>query len=554
MGSSASIMPASATTWHPDRLTAKQLRRHYPEFAGELEEMKMQSLTAKISFKISDKEIVEENLENGGSETGAQIRRALFQWRRLGEELRSEERRPESAIVKLTDVTEVPQMELLMLKSWVMRHIVKMMMGGKGGKWLWDLIPRFILAERAVRLAAQEMPRLNVLLTPLYFSRVRLGDFPTLSRWAKEGIRSIPGTWTLQAMSEVKKPLISASGPTGMFKDNDVSENVAKALLKGLARFHGAAWGHGRDSPLVSWITDRNPNASTLTLYYPNKFGLFPDGHELPDLGAPMSKRGDWRFCNINVKKFVSKLEMGMREICEPFIDTLRDMQRSYKIAIKEIGHVTDGKDGDRQLAARYGRSQTILHGDAHAWNMFWNLNATNERDRVKFIDLTNVGHGRCVWEVHYFLVQSMNCTCWLQLHRILRYYYQSLVSSCSGVGAARNGVKWQQSPREHDRSKPASMCDRDHLLQTMPYAAFLREYYLLAIVSAVHFFMGYYRAGRFSGSGARKLRAEMNEQTTKGARKRREHAYALLHAKKHLWLGTLPFIANLVTSSNALD
>ena len=42
--------------------------------------MRMQSLSAKISFRVKDT-YVEEKLDNGGSETGAQIRRAVFRWK-----------------------------------------------------------------------------------------------------------------------------------------------------------------------------------------------------------------------------------------------------------------------------------------------------------------------------------------------------------------------------------------------------------------------------------------------------------------------------------------
>ena len=44
------------------------------------------------------------------------------------------------------------------------------------------------------------------------------------------------------------------------------------------------------------------------------KFGLFPAGFELPDLGSPLAKGGDWRFCDVDARKFVSKLELGMKE------------------------------------------------------------------------------------------------------------------------------------------------------------------------------------------------------------------------------------------------
>lgn len=282
-GGASTAMPASAKKWHPDKLTAKLLRKEEPKFASELEAMRMQSLSAKISFRVKDS-YVEEKLDNGGSETGAQIRRAVFRWQDSyspNQEDSFEREKPKTCIVKLTDVTEVPQMELLGLKSYIMRKVVKYMMDGKGGEWIWDLIPRFILAERAVRVAAVTISRLDTLLTPLYFSRVRVGDFPSVEEWVSKGLGGIPSTWTLQAMAEIKKPYVSATGPTGMFRENGISENVAKAILGGLARLHGACWGMGRNCPLVSWIVERKSTASTLTLYYPMKFGLFPAGFVL---------------------------------------------------------------------------------------------------------------------------------------------------------------------------------------------------------------------------------------------------------------------------------
>jgi hypothetical protein len=126
-----------------------------------------------------------------------------------------------------------------------------------------------------------------------------------------------------------------------------------------------------RECPLVKWITDRKPTASTLTLYYPMKFGLFPLGNELPDLTAPFANPSDSHFCKIDVGKFVSKLELGMKEVLTPYLSTIRQIQRVYPNITQQICHCSDGSDPDMR-PSRFGRSQTILHGDAHAWNIFW--------------------------------------------------------------------------------------------------------------------------------------------------------------------------------------
>eukprot|EP00939_MAST-03C_sp_MAST-3C-sp1_P000592 g592.t1 len=535
MGASASIIPNSCERWHPDNLTARLLREEFPEFAGALRGLQMGSLNSKISFKHDSGKVITENLENGGSETGAQIRKAKLKW--MGQRKKNQ---PGTAIVKLTDVTEVPQMKLLMTRSWLKRQIVKLLLNGEGGKYLWDLIPRFILAECSVRRAMEKIPRLEVLLTPLYFSRVRVSQFPTQSTWAMKGISSIPSSWTVQGMAEIKPPLVSASGPTGHSPTSGVTEVIAGAILEGLARFHGACWGMGRSSPLTKWILDIDPSASTLTLYYPTKFGLCPYHNELPDTNAPMAPGGDGRFTKLNIAKFVSKLGLGLKEICEPYVDVMKKLQKMYPRIRKEICYVTDGRNrGNEKSPSRYGYFQTILHGDAHAWNIFWNLEA-QKHERIKFIDLTNVGQGRCAWEVYYFIVQSFHCTDWLQLHRILAQYYHALVMSCSPCARARDGAKFNQKPTEGTLSYThiaSTRSDRVQLLSTMPYGSFLREFYLLALVHTVHIFAEMNRAGKYVGKSAVKLAKMEQEEGKKGSRVRKDVMYSKIFAKRSLWL-----------------
>ena len=107
MGGSASVLPDGAGRFAPDKLTTKLLRTEFPDVFGDLSRLKIESLSNKVSFKQECGTVITEDLENGGSETGAQLRRAKFKWNQIGDVVD----RPATAIVKLTDVTEVPQMK-----------------------------------------------------------------------------------------------------------------------------------------------------------------------------------------------------------------------------------------------------------------------------------------------------------------------------------------------------------------------------------------------------------------------------------------------------------
>ena len=89
-----------------------------------------------------------------------------------------------------------------------------------------------------------------------------------------------------------------------------------------------------------------------------------------------------------------------------------------------------------------------------------------------------------------------------------------------------------------------------------MPYHAFLREFYLLAIVHTLHYLAQLKRWGRFSGKGAAALKKEMEGDTVKARRKRREHHYNLLHAERYMWLASEIFkrVPEVVEASERLE
>ena len=100
---------------------------------------------------------------------------------------------------------------------------------------------------------------------------------------------------------------------------------------------------------------------------------------------------------------------------------------------------------------------------------------------------------------------RSNTGTCWLQLHRVLQHYYAELVMNLSPCRRAVDGEKWSKRPEEGDNLRIDGN-DRHNLLSTMPYHAFLREFYLLAIVHTLHYLAQLKRWGRFSGKGAAAL------------------------------------------------
>ena len=119
----------------------------------------------------------------------------------------------------------------------------------------------------------------------------------------------------------------------------------------------------------------------------------------------------------------------------------------------------------------------------------------------------------------------------------------------------AVDGEKWSKRPEEGDNLRIDGN-DRHNLLSTMPYHAFLREFYLLAIVHTLHYLAQLKRWGRFSGKGAAALKKEMEGDTVKARRKRREHHYNLLHAERYMWLASEIFkrVPEVVEASKRLE
>ena len=299
-GSSKQITPGDVTKsadqslWKPDKLTYEMIKKAFPEFAKDLKSIRMVSMSQTLEWPGGDEQGQEgeekfvDELENGGSETGAMLRKMECTW---NENVKEDKNHPKYVIVKMTDVTEVPQMELLKSEPWLKRWIVKKLLAGPG-QFLWDVIPRIIIAESNVNTEAQKIKKLQHLLPKLYFKKVQVGGtFPTMDKWVSKGINAVAQTWTLQATEEIKPPMISAFGATGCWKGNGVSFVIAKMILRALARLHAVSWGmlECRQNPLVKWIYEKNPKADTTSFFYPMKFGLWPRGKELPDVSAPFS-------------------------------------------------------------------------------------------------------------------------------------------------------------------------------------------------------------------------------------------------------------------------
>lgn len=143
-------------------------------------------------------------------------------------------------------------------------------------------------------------------------------------------------------------------------------------------------------------------------------------------------------------------------------------------------------------------RCQTILHGDAHAWNIFWNGDVKTENDEifdkegcVRFIDLTNFGTGRVAWEVHYFLSTSYHHD-WDEVQLLLKDYYDTLVKHNP---KAKIGFSYQD---------------------------FRKEYNLLGLLNTAHHFAKMARTGKYSGTKAKKLRRQSTTVGKKGGKARK--------------------------------
>ena len=155
-GSTKQITPGDVTKsadqslWKPNKLTFEMIKKAFPEFAKDLKSIRMVSMSQTLEWpggqgqsQDGQEKFVDE-LENGGSETGAMLRKMECTW---NENVSSyDNKHPKYVIVKMTDVTEVPQMALLQSKPWLKRWIVKKLLAGPG-QFLWDAIPRVILAE-----------------------------------------------------------------------------------------------------------------------------------------------------------------------------------------------------------------------------------------------------------------------------------------------------------------------------------------------------------------------------------------------------------------------
>jgi hypothetical protein len=139
---------------------------------------------------------------------------------------------------------------------------------------------------------------------------------------------------------------------------------------------------------LVSWIPEKRPGASTMTFFYPLTMGHWPDGMSLGDMDAPLSRLGgdDINFINLNLDTWCGKYTWGIRELCGKHMETLKKIQKWLPRIMVQVAACSDNIRGCRlkkkffkpyQKYTDQNRAtvQTCLHGDAHAWNMFWNTN-----------------------------------------------------------------------------------------------------------------------------------------------------------------------------------
>ena len=263
------------------------------------------SMRAKISNIFSsrrvsgmDVSVGGEVLENGGSETGAQLRRARIEWN--DKDADDNRTRPKTMIVKSTDIRDVPHMRILQMNNCIMRFLTKLCLSprqsdGSRQFFLWDVIPRMIMAEAFVQLSRERAPeRIRKLLPELYFTKI-IGvqkPFPSISEWVWGGLGSVPTYFLSIGIEEFTKPYASAEGYTGSWKQANLSRRMVEFALSGMAQFHSAYWNMDKirtRCELVSWIPEKRKGASTMTFFYPLTIGHWPNGMSLGDMDAPLS-------------------------------------------------------------------------------------------------------------------------------------------------------------------------------------------------------------------------------------------------------------------------
>lgn len=230
------------------------------------------------------------------------------------------------------------------------------------------------------------------------------------------------------------------------------------------------------------------------------KFGLWPDGKELPDTEAPFSFGGDRAFASVDAEKLSQVLGLGLGDMCMEELGTIRKLQRYLERIQQEICRVTDRSPESvtpkKGGAVKWNTCQTILHGDAHAWNIFWDATTSNREHPVRFIDLTNCGSGRVAWEVHYFISTSCDHDCeWKDNEFLLSTYYDELV-----------------------RLQPDATADG------FTFRTFRREYYLVALLHAAHHLAHLVRTKKYhSGKKTKLLKRQSTVRDTVGGKARKQ-------------------------------
>lgn len=121
--------------WAPGNITASTVTSAFPDFAEDallrLDRQKM-SITFSMTSGQGQGVKMMDKLNNGGSETGAELRQVYFVWD--PKKVKAVPGKPKSAVLKVTDVCDMPQMKLLTEKMWLKRQIMLYVMGMYVGK------------------------------------------------------------------------------------------------------------------------------------------------------------------------------------------------------------------------------------------------------------------------------------------------------------------------------------------------------------------------------------------------------------------------------------
>lgn len=482
-GSSSKVDQLDSTSQYMnlDGLTKEMLIKGNPEFFNGLQKLTIESLTMKIDIMGH-----QDDLDNAGSEMGCEIRRLHFEW-----DENNADKKPKTAIAKTCDINDVPAMNLLKTNSLIKRFIIKKVVTKKDpDHFTWTIPSRVINAEYSVYDAVHnklaESHVFREALPKLYLGKTGGGkNFPGIDKWTWKGAKSIPknSLWTMLVMEDMKG-MWSAEGPTSIPINNGLEKERVLIALEELALLHASNWMKFKETPLTDWITKCNPGSNKMVFWYVMTFGLWPEGVKLPNFGH-ITGKGDEEFAKAPIEKWVSEFGSFFHGVFVEKIDVLSKLQKRLPAIQKEI------------CPCSFEKCQTVLHGDAHAWNMFWASDDSDQATRrYRIIDFQNCGAGRASWEVLYFLSRSTMHN-WENLEIYLKHYYEHLLGH---VGENNIGMSFSQ---------------------------FRREYHFLALNDAIHMTYAAHYAKKFKKKQDKKLRRASISKGRRGseARKMIEHA-----------------------------